>query len=291
MVSVILSGGLGNQMFQFATAKALSIRCKTNLSIDLYAINKNTKATSRNYSLDIFEIDTPIKSSIRNKIAIKGHRYLLKNKLGEYILKNLGIFRDRKAQFFEASFNNLTGNTSLFGYFQNEQYFSDITSALKQDFRFRNPLKDKNAEIAEIIKSTQSVSIHIRRGDYLSSNSNLAPLDIEYYKQAISLICQKIGNPTFFVFSDDINWAKQHLQLEAYPQHFIDWNQADESYMDMQLMSLCKHNVIANSSFSWWGAWLNNNANKMVIAPPVWYKSDKQEAYPKGFFPDNWIVI
>lgn len=291
MISVILSGGLGNQMYQYAAAKALSVRFNTGIYADLYALNKQTNATFRKYGLNVFSTDLPIKNKLRNKLAIKSLGCISNKKLNDRLLNTSGIFRDNSAQFFDPKFDNLKNGTTLYGYFQNELYFSDVESELRNDFIFRIPLSDKNTEIASQINNSQSASIHIRRGDYLNSNSNLAPLNVSYYAKAIELIKNKTEDTEFFVFSDEIEWVKQNLDFGNNTCHYIDENKGESNYIDMQLMSICKHNIIANSSFSWWGAWLNNNPDKVVIAPDKWYKNDINNNYPEGFIPSKWIVL
>lgn len=290
MITLILSGGLGNQMFEYAAGRALSIRHKSDLHIDLYILKKKTKATTRNYELTVFNIETPIKKSFLNKIAVKGFGFLKSSSLGRTFLNNIGIFRDEKAQYYDSRFDDLSENTTLFGYFQNENYFKGISKQLRIDFTFKAPLKGQNDEIRSVIEQNTSVSIHIRRGDYSNSNSNLPILDISYYKKAIEHVASQVSNPYFFIFSDGIDWVKENLDLSEFNHQFIDWNKNENSYIDMQLMSICKHNIIANSSFSWWGAWLNNNPNKLVIAPNKWYKGDNGK-YPDGFLPKEWIAL
>ncbi|PXV62509.1 glycosyl transferase family 11 [Dysgonomonas alginatilytica] len=290
MITLIISGGLGNQMFEYAAGRALSLRHRTNLSIDLYILNKKTKATIRNYELIVFNIETPITSSIFNKIAVKGFGLLKSSNTRRILLSNTGIFRDEKAQCYDSRFKKLSEKMTLFGYFQNENYFRDISEQLRTDFTFQAPLIGRNDEIRSLIELNTSVSIHIRRGDYSNTNSNLPILDISHYKKAIEYISSQISNPYFFIFSDDIDWVKNNLDLSDSNHQFIDWNKNKNSYIDMQLMSLCKHNIIANSSFSWWGAWLNTNPDKLVIAPDKWYKGDNG-IYPDGFLPKEWIVL
>lgn len=290
MIKLILSGGLGNQMFEYAAGRALSIRKKCTLSIDLYLLNKKTKATIRDYELTVFNIDAPISESVINKIAVKVFGAIRSKRLGYALINKLGIFRDEKATYYDPKFELLSKETTLFGYFQNENYFKGISEQLRIDFTFRSPLSDRNEKIRLKIEQNASVSIHIRRGDYTSIDSNLPTLEISYYNKAIEYITSQINNPYFFIFSDDIEWVKENLDLSNVDHEFIDWNKNEDSYIDMQLMSLCKHNIIANSSFSWWGAWLNNKPNKIVIAPQKWYKGDTG-IYPDGFLPKEWIVL
>lgn len=288
MVKVILSGGLGNQMFQYAAGRALSLREKTILLTDLQIINKKTKATKRSFELGIFNLKPIIKTSFYDKLKIRGFNLVRKNKNRNSRI--FDIFCDEKAQFFDNRFTSLSEKSTLYGYFQNENYFKDISHQLRLDFTFKKALEGKNAEIQNTIEFHNSISLHIRRGDYLNNNSNLKVLDITYYQKAIQIISSELKNPYFFIFSDDINWVKENLDLK-FNHIFVDWNTNQDSYIDMQLMSLCKHNIIANSSFSWWGAWLNNNPSKLVIAPSTWYKNDESNHYPDGFIPKGWIIL
>lgn len=288
MIKVVLSGGLGNQMFQYAAGRALSLDKNTRLILDTQILNKKTKATRRSYELGVFSIDSLIKTSFYDKLVIRCFNLL--NKPSYLFFSIFGIFRDEKAQLYDSRFGGLSEKSTLYGYFQNESYFRGISDQLKRDFTFKKTLKGRNEEIQDTINSTNSISLHIRRGDYMNSNSNLEVLDIEYYKKAIRFISTQIENPYFFIFSDDISWVKENLDLK-FNHIFVDWNTKQDNYIDMQLMSLCKHNIIANSSFSWWGAWLNKNPDKLVITPWAWYKNDEKNSYPDGFIPKGWIII
>jgi len=291
MVTVLLSGGLGNQMFQYAAAKALATRLNTSLTIDLYTFTKKTQATVRPYELDIFNIkNLPERSALKGKLITKARPFIQKHRT---FFQKFGILTDTYAILYQSVFESITGNITMSGYFQNEKYFKDIVKALRNDFTFKNPLIDDNLKVSDKIASSQSVAIHIRRGDYLSQNSqsNFITLDKAYYENAIRFIINQIKNPEFFVFSEDFEWIKGNLNFENHPVTFIDWNKGKNSYIDMQLMSLCKHNIIANSSFSWWAAWLNNNQDKVVIAPGHWFQDEKKNILLDDFYPDGWKKI
>jgi hypothetical protein len=143
------------------------------------------------------------------------------------------------------------------------------------------------------INSEESVSVHIRRGDYLHScfNSLFHVQDLDYYQAAIDQIQQKIKNPSFYIFTTDYEWTKEQFSKLKIPFNIVDINKGSQSYMDMILMSKCKHNIIANSSFSWWGAWLNRNEEKMVIAPKKWYKHTEMNNNASHIIPNGWITI
>ena len=291
MITVILSGGLGNQMFQYAAGRALALKLQKELSIDTFLLRKKTKTTVRNFELTVFNINANEKDSLKNKLITKSFFFLNKYHIKGLIFGIFRIFRDKKAQNFDTRFNTIEGNTTLFGYFQNETYFKAFSEDLRKDFEFIVPFNDENAIMTQKIASTNSISVHIRRGDYLNPDVNLALLNITYYQEAISYIKQNVESPVFYIFSDDINWVRENLDLSQTEHVFIDWNKGADSFRDMQLMSLCKNNIIANSSFSWWGAWLNNNPDKIVIAPGTWYKNETKEDYPNGFIPEKWIIL
>lgn len=177
-------------------------------------------------------------------------------------------------------------NVYLFGYWQSEKYFKDVIPDLKNTFSFPiQKLSNQNKELLAKIKETNSVSLHMRRGDYLNKDVDRIKGGIcttAYYQQAIREMRGLNEMPTFFVFSDDIEYAKSELDFKNCETHFVSWNTSEDSFWDLYLMSQCKHNVIANSSFSWWGAWLNDNVDKRVIAPKIWrfdeYNSDRLPA-------------
>lgn len=291
MITVILSGGLGNQMFQYAAGRALSLKSQTELSIDTYLLRKKTKATVRNFELKVFDIDIKNNNALRNALITKSFFLLNKYHLKNIIFSLFNVFRDKKAQDYDSRFESLGNKVTLFGYFQNEKYFKSIYDDLRKNFEFIVPIDNKNADISKKIISTNAISLHIRRGDYLNPNTNLALLDLRYYKKSISYIKKQIAAPVFYIFSDDPDWVKINLDLSDCEHTFIDWNTGANSFRDMQLMSLCQHNIIANSSFSWWGAWLNKNPEKIVIAPGTWYKNETSKDYPAGFIPEEWVII
>lgn len=289
MVTTILSGGLGNQMFQYAAGRALSLGLNTEMSVDLYKLTKKSQAIHRDYQLDIFNMQAQITQNSKVKFVVKSFLYLKNSFFGKKLFAVMNVFTEEGA--YDPRFENLGKNAVLFGYFQNERYFEEFEKQIREDFTFRVALDDNNKELSVRIKQSESVSVHIRRGDYVSGNTNQALLDMDYYSRAIKYICETKEKPSFFVFSDDVDWVKQNLNLGDYPCVYVDRNKDEKSYIDMQLMSYCKYNIIANSSFSWWAAWLNSNPDKIVVAPAVWYKNQRPKDYAKGFIPAGWIIL
>jgi len=281
---------LWNQMFQYAFIKALSLKNKVDFRLDT-SLFRYYKLWP--YELEIFDIEK--KYVKKNEIPF----YVWLNSSNKYIntlfrwielfLKKVNIKHFTEKQFnFNKNFFNIT-SWYIEWYFQSEKYFKEYEQEIRKDFNFIIKPSKKNIDIIKIIENSNSVSLHIRRWDYLlNKNSYIWFLWLEYYKKAIEIIKEKIEKPTFFIFSDDINWVKENLNIND-NIYYIDWNKWKNSYEDMRLMSLCKHNIIANSTFSWWGAWLNKNKDKIVIAPKKWFNSDIRDY--SDIIPEKWIKI
>jgi hypothetical protein len=294
MIIVKLMGGLGNQMFQYAAAKALSVRHGVTLKVDLSFLNDRSARenfTFREYELDCFDNSIPIATN--KELSI----FNPPNKIISSLKSFLGIsgpMRYCENTFkYNVSFSELPNEILLEGYFQSEKYFLQIRSLLLQDFKWRSPATGVNLSLTENIKSTNSVSLHIRRGDFAENkviNSFHGLCDINYYKRAISHINLNFENAIFFIFSDDINWAKKEIGMTS-KVVYVDHNIGKESYWDMRLMSYCKHNIIANSSFSWWGAHFNSNPDKKVIYPSKWFGPNYNHYNTKDMYPPSWSVV
>lgn len=285
MIIVKLQGGLGNQLFQFAIGKHLALKNNDILIFDNSFLNitNATGYTLRNYELGIF----PIASVIQNK-----GKYFGKSRWSRIRpkLDRIKYVGERSFKFMPEILD-LSGNLYLEGFWQTEKYFLLIENSIKKDLTFLPSLNVVNAKIARQIDLCNAVSIHIRRTDYVGKGvvatyHNLCSLT--YYYDAIELIIKTVPDAVFFLFSDDIEWVKQNL-LIPFPHYFVDHNYVNESYVDMQLMSMCKHNIIANSSFSWWGAWLNNYPNKIVIAPKKWFNNPEIDT--SDIVPESWLRL
>lgn len=185
---------------------------------------------------------------------------------------------------------NVPTDCYLRGYWQSEKYFHDVASVIRNDFTFKNPLTRQNAELAVQIGQENAVSLHVRRGDYVKNPKTTAThglCSLDYYQAAIRYICDRVEQPYFFIFSDDIAWVKKHLKMNL-PCRYVDHNHGAESYNDMHLMSLCRHCIIANSSFSWWGAWMNRYVDKIVVVPQRWFANHNNV---KDLFPSGWVPL
>lgn len=300
MIVVGLMGGLGNQMFQYACARAVARRLNTGLRLDVTMLqNRNMGAdfTYRDYELSHFNVREKLVTHLHNKLFVPDlfsatEKMLRKCKRVQKVL-GYHLYREQKEFSFEERVLQIRNNTYLFGYFQTEKYFKDIRDDLLKTFRLMQPLDVENQNILNEIKRTTSVSIHVRRGDYLKSvNSIFQVLTVEnYYAHAIKIIQQEVKSPHFFVFSDDLHTVKKEFASLEGSFTFVSVNNGNQSYKDMVLMSQCKHYVIANSSFSWWAAWLNSSREKTVIAPDKWFRDPNMASQTTDLLPSDWKVL
>lgn len=276
MIIVKLQGGLGNQMFQYATGLSLSRIRKTRLAMDKtwYTQEFEKQYTPRSYELSPFKLNKKQKFVRTNKIF--NNKYLY-----DYHSDSTFVFDKRVME--------LPKNTILEGYFQSEKYFKNIRTELINNFDYIKDAKAKIQHHIDLSRDSSSVSVHIRRGDYVTNKSAgefHGILSKSYYQKAVKNISSKVNKPLFFIFSDDIAWVKKNLDMPK-ESIFIDFNK--RGIDDMRIMRSCKHNIIANSSFSWWGAWLGEYENKIVIAPKNWFKS--KELDTSDVIPARWIKI
>ncbi|MBV5315328.1 MAG: alpha-1,2-fucosyltransferase [Prolixibacteraceae bacterium] len=290
---ISMYGGLGNQMFQYVLYLYLKnehIDTKISFSNFLLQKHHNGIDIARAFKLNL---------SLKNKILFFITEYcefIIYNKYSQYLIRRiipkvktekLKIYIEKKEFVKDNNIINLR-QSLIIGTWQSLLYFQNIENRIVENFVFCDPRDKRNEEIVARIKMSNSVSIHVRRGDYLNSNWSLTHNVIKntrYYTEAIKFIKNHVSEPTFFIFSDDISWTKENLQIPN--AIYVDHNKNKYSYIDMYLMSICKNNIIANSTFSWWGAWLNQNKNKIIITPKVWIK----EINCCELIPNDWISI
>lgn len=291
MIIVKLIGGLGNQLFQYALGRHLAHIHETELKLDVAGF-ETYKLHS--YSLDKFNIveNFATKEEIKKFIKYRkknGRIWFLYNRL----IADESMYVQERQFNFDPRVLRSKNSAYIDGFWQTEKYFKAIEEIIRKEFTLKTKISDYSAQIAGYINNANSVSIHIRRGDYATdekTNKYHGLCSLEYYHEAIKEIAKKIDKPHFFIFSDDPEWAKKNLILD-FPATYVDGNKSDKNYEDLYLMSLCKHQIIANSSFSWWGAWLNQNKNKIVFAPKKWFNYTKSSVNTNDIIPDSWIKI
>jgi hypothetical protein len=286
MIFVQLSGGLGNQMFQYAFGQ--SVGKKRNVSV-VYKPDFEG-LLNRKFELHHFGISGMLADDRVYESMLKMQQGLLtriRNRFLPYYRKTLIV---EKQYHFDPNLLHIPRHCLVNGYFQSEKYFADIASHIRHEFRLKTPLTPENEILVSDILNLNSVSLHVRRGDYLE-HPLFPTYGVAYYQKAIELILQLVKDPVFYIFSNDIKWCRENLEIN-HPAHFVTINNEQQPHYDLYLMSKCKHNIVANSSFSWWSAWLNNNPGKTVVAPSKWVNQDS------GFFanisdiiPKAWIQI
>lgn len=274
MIISKIFGGLGNQMFQYAFGLSLSLDKNTCLLLDI----SDTKQHNGFELESAFNIQANIatQSDMRKVLGIRSNKWLMRRiRRRPWLIGNRYI---SESQFhYDDSALNMGENSYLEGYWQSEKYFLPHRHEVLNSFTFNESVSSENRAIIKQIKESPiSVSVHIRRGDYISNaktNMKHGVMDVNYYRSAINRLNIRNDRALFILFSDDINWVKQNLTDMLGDQRYliVDHNTDDQSYNDMRLMSLCRHNIIANSSFSWWGAYLNQNPDKKVVAPLRWF--------------------
>ena len=286
---VKLIGGLGNQMFQYAFAYAK--KNKTQLQLDITGFHSDGL---RQYKLDKFCIDASI-VSVAEANQLKYENESLSTSLLRRLVRkekpfSNSYYKERCFQFDNAAL--IVSEEAYFdGYWQSEKYFSDYRDELLKQFGLKAPVHSKSKEYQQKIQSTQAVSMHIRRGDYVTNtrtNEVHGLCSLEYYRKAVSFIQEREAQLHFFIFSDDLKWAKENLGFIDNVT-FVELETDALDHEEMWLMSQCQHNIIANSSFSWWGAWLNENPNKMVIAPKQWFADTSIDT--SDLMPDGWVRL
>lgn len=294
MIIANLNGGLGNQMFQYANAKALATRKGVDFLVDASLYEK--KVMHQGFEVGkIF--DLPVRLATQSDL--KKVLGIFQSPFANRILARLPLLKHLSRRFISEphfeywdGLKNCPKDAYLFGYWQSESYFSDCEEQIRHEFSFKPFADVKNIELAQQIQNSEcAVSIHVRRGDFLTNpkaSTYHGVLPQTYYSEALMHLASKLPKIDLFIFSDDIEWVKANLDLSTHKIHFVNHNTGANSFQDMALMSLCDHHIIANSSFSWWGAWLNPSKDKIVIAPKRWFI---QPINTKDLIPSTWIRL
>jgi hypothetical protein len=292
MIIVRLMGGLGNQMFQYALGSALSLKNNSVLKLDLaFLLDRTAKKNFmfRDFDLPIFNIRANIASPEEVKTYYnfynRARKKLLPNELGNPYIKE-------KVNYFDPAILTAGGNCYLHGHWGSEKYFKEYEAKIRQDFTFKAPLTPLGRQLADEIQNTTAVCLNVRRGDYVTNpevGKILSLTGIDYFRKAIDLMRSKVHNPHFFVFSDDQQWVNENIRIDL-PMTIVDDRYNGEKYGEkLHLMSLCKHFIIPNSSFAWWGAWLSSNRGKIVVTPEKWFVSSDYDS--KDIRPEGWLAI
>jgi hypothetical protein len=297
--------GLGNQMFQYAAGLALAHRRNTVLKVDVSWFSEGSaEASHERYGLDCFVLDAHFATAQELAWNQGRQRNSVESRLG-YLLSKIGLRRYaellptggnwhiQKQFHFYPDFFDLPDATMIDGTFQSEQFFAPVAAQLRRAFHFRYPATREVEALAEMIRSGPSVAVHFRRGDYLKHKGysrGIGAVGYEYYDNAIHMLKSRLPAETkYFIFSDEIEAVEREYKPSV-PATFVNMFQGGNFFDKIRLMSICQHNIIANSTFSWWSAWLNSNSEKIVIHPIPWF-ANMPEKDTRDLFPEGWIAI
>lgn len=289
-VVVALQGGLGNQLFEYAAGFALAQRLGLALCLD---ISSYDDPLMRHYALSPFALP---ESVVRLDVT-PWQRGSWPDRMYRALARRLGVprcglrvFAEREPGF-DARFGNLNKPVLLDGYFQSPDYFADVASTVRARIASPKHMCAASASVLRQVEQTESICIHVRRGDYVSNksfNQFHGVCGLEYYQEALPLATEGMAMPHAFVFSDDPEWVKENMHLPC-AMTVVDVNAEDAAHEDLWLMAACKRFIIANSSLSWWAAWLGTAADKIVVAPRQWFANGTPEPY--RLIPESWIRL
>ena len=282
----LIRGGLGNQLFQYAAG--LYAEQRWGIPVRFH-VREDDGEHPRLFMLDQFMVTSPLypvkywERHLHYGSRQKGIKTAFRRACGVRVIDESSQY-EIDPQLFSPSTER---KVLLRGYWQSKDYLNGQTSKLRSEFRFRHePTGFNAAQLANIKNTDCPVSLHIRRGDYVGHNG-ITLLPLEYYHAAIQSVQARFRSAHFFVFSDDLEWARNHLPASL-PAFFVEGNGESQAYEDLRLMSACKHHIIANSTFSWWGAWLNPDPGKTVIMPKSWLGVMPA---PSGLIVDGWETL
>ena len=296
MVSVKLRGGLGNQLFQYATGRAHSLRTNSDLFLDLSQLDRDRGPQVSKRSLHLEAFDLPVEYVDRES------KYIFDGILTERIPRIVAdlnqslatrlfkLYLENRPLTFDPRVLELPSDVIIDGYWQSERYFDSFTEILRNEISVSNPLQGENRQWYDRISETSSISVHVRRGDYVSLGWALPPA---YYRSALNHICCETSEINLFFFSDDMDWVRAHHQ-DLLPDHndfkinYIECNDKKNPHEDLRLMRTCDHHITANSSFSWWGAWLDDSEAKQIVAPDYWVHDS---VYTLDIVPNRWTTV
>jgi hypothetical protein len=295
-VATHMQGGLGNQLFQYAAGRALAYRLGARLVLDCTP----RFASDRPFVLDRYPIDADIvrdgptkvhrrhfrlSGALGRRLTDAFHdRFPTTHRIGGHAFK---VFGDKHWFRYDPAFENLAGAVYLSGYWQSYRYFDKVADLIRNEIRPSSPPSDANRSWLDRIEATNSVCLHVRRGDYLHDQSGPSLICARsYYDSAIQHVRRFLTKPQLFVFSNDIAWCRE--TFAAPDIAFVDVNGSDDAVDDLRLMAACRHHIVANSSLSWWGAWLASRPGQVVIAPLPWWPGVSTHA---DLLPSGWIKL
>jgi hypothetical protein len=294
MIVAGLKGGLGNQMFQYAAGYRLAHDLKMPFRTDTRTLADKTRPYALNgFCIEGLPLTEEEQKTVKRPPRLPARLARFAGILRYFPHRKSLAFVQEKHFHFNPSVLKISSPSYLDGYWQTEKYFASVLDLIRRQFQLVEPMRATRSVIAGLIKEkgASSISVHVRRGDYVTSpttNAFHGTCTPEWYERTMRLLSESVENPHFFVFSDDPEWSRAHLP-SLWPMSFIEPQTDKRDFEDMHLMALCRHHIIANSSFSWWGAWLNSAQDKRVIAPAKWFASARHDT--RDLIPETWVKV
>ena len=287
MIVFRAQGGLGNQLFQYATARRLALQHGCQLVIDQHWFAHPRRGETLR-PLELSHYPVVMRHAVQRELI----RWTpMRSRWAQYLKPVLPMHLVREQGFsLNPEVLSAPRNSYLCGFWQSEAYFADIRETLLAEFDPIASPGPQDLQVIELMQGAESVSVHVRRGDYVTLASAAAYhglCTLDYYRKAIQYMAERLGDLTLFVFSDDPEWTRANLHSPL-PTHYVTHNPGERAFQDLRLMSLCRHHILANSSFSWWGAWLSRSTDGMVIAPERWYAANRPTP---DLIPERWIRL
>jgi hypothetical protein len=289
MIVTQLLGGLGNQLFQYCLGRALAAKHRTELRLDVSGFDAYRLRT---YALEHFRISASVLTA--SERAALGDFRQRKTRVARLFSRpftnSLPVIRERNFGF-DPEVLNAPPSCNLEGYWQSPKYFAAIETLIREELTVKEALAGRNRELAQAIAETVAVAVHVRRGDYATNpetNRYHGTCSPAYYEMAETFLRQQCSDLHLYVFSDDPEWTDMNLRFKS-PVTTVRHNTAARDYEDLRLMSLCRHHIIANSTFGWWGAWLSGYPQKKVVAPKHWFGD--RTLRTDDLIPDSWIRL
>ncbi len=287
---VRLYGGMGNQMFQYAAAKAVALRSDADLLLDLSWFST---VSDRRYALGPLCVSAQTVGEMAQEGAMS--RLFRKavfrlTRRSDDSWRGRPVFRE-KYFHFDPALLAVRAPACLDGYFQSEKYFLDFRDLILSEFTVRTPPHDHAKRVLERMASQDAICVHVRRGDYALNAATSAfhgLCSLDYYRKGLSIVSQGLHNPCCYVFSDDPEWVRENFHMDL-PMVVVDFHGPDQAHEDLRLMAACKCFVIANSSLSWWGAWLGSYPNKRIVAPKTWFRNPANNT--QDLIPGDWVKV
>ncbi len=290
MITVRLKGGMGNQMFQYAFGRQIAASLQTELQLDLTALLDRSRGKDfvyRDYDLHIFNVNAPFATSPTLLRSLYKLKFAAVNKITRKLVESgKQVIKEPHFHVDDNLLQHPKDHTLYDGWWQSGRYFESISDTIKKDFTFKNPVLPASEALLQQIKGSNAICLNVRRTDFLKVDA-LNTTNKAYFLKAAEHIAAKVNQPHFFIFSDDIDWCEEHLQL-PHPITFVRHDMKGEKFGNyLRLMIACKHFIIPNSSFAWWATWLNDHPNKIVVAPKNWFNDNQFDT--SDLVPKDWV--